>query len=53
MKASFAEISVVGCIIMDAERCSGAFDLLTPEMFENDWLSEAFRACQSLHSRGK
>ena len=53
MKASFAEISVVGCIIMDAERCSGAFDLLTPEMFENDWLSEAFRTCQSLHSRGK
>ena len=52
-KAAFAEISVVGCIIMDAGQCAGAFELLAPEMFSNEWLGRVFGVCQSLHRSGK
>lgn len=53
MKASLAEISVVGGIIGDAEQCETAFNLLKPEMFENQWLSDTFAACLHMHQKGE
>lgn len=53
MKASLAEISVVGGIIGDAEQCETAFNLLRPEMFENQWLRDVFTACVNMRQNGE
>lgn len=55
-RASEAEKSVVGGIIAfpnEPEITKIVFDLLTPEMFENEWLSNAFAACLEITREGK
>lgn len=55
-KASEAEISVVGGIIAfpgEAEITKTAYELLRPEMFANEWLSNAFAACVEIVREGK
>lgn len=55
-KASEAEKSVVGGIIAfptKPEATRDAYNLLTPEMFANEWLSNAFAACVEIDREGK
>ena len=51
--AAAAECSVIGCLMMDAGKCGGVFEVATAEMFEGVDTRKLFEACVLEHEAGR